>query len=163
MVKENKKLKLNIIDIIIVLFMILAVIGIFYRYNIADEINFNANSETFEIEFLVENVRRGTEDYLKTGEKFYINIESIEIGTVKEIIDVRDAEWYMETSESEMVRTTLPERVDVTGVMQSKGRTTKEGNVMINGNSFVSQGTKFFIHTGKRECWITVMNVTKVG
>jgi len=160
MLKENKKF--NIIDIIIVLFMILAVVGIFIRYDIADDINFGATGEEFEIEFFVKNIQSGTEDYLRAGEKFYINIESTEIGEVIEIIDVRDAVEYVETVDGNLVTSTLPERVDVTGVMRSRGRTTSEG-VMLNGNVFVTHNKEFFIHTGMREVWITVTDIKKVN
>ena len=163
MVKENKRLKFNIIDVIIILFVILAVIGIIRRYDIADEINFNATGESFDIEFFVHDILKGTEEYLQAGEKFYITIDSIELGTVTEILDVRDTVTYVETVGGDIYTSFLPERVDVTGIMRSTGRTTREGNVMINGNSFVAPGTSFFIHTGKRECWITVMNVTPVS
>ena len=163
MLKDNKKLKFNIIDLIILLFVILAVFGIIYRYDIADEINFSANNEIFEIEFFIKDVRRGTEDYLQAGEIFHINIESTAIGTVKELIDVREAVAYVETSDGEIVRSTLPERVDISGIMMSRGRTTREGNIMLNGNIFITVGKEFFIHTAKREVWITVMNINPVN
>ena len=163
MVKENKKPRFNIIDIIIILIMILAVAGIIIRYDIADDINFNATGETFEIEFFVHDILKGTEEYLQAGETFYITIDSIELGTVTEILDVRDTVSYVETVGGDIVESFLLERVDVTGIMRSTGRTTREGNVMINGNAFVAPGTNFFIHTGKRECWITVMDVRPVS
>jgi hypothetical protein len=162
MVKENKKARFNIIDLVIVLFVILAAAGIVYRYNLADRINLNANSETFEIEFFIGNIMSGTEDYLYPGEKFYINTESIEIGTVKEILDVRDAVTYVAGLEGDLTKSYLPGRVDVTGIMTSKGRTTKEG-YMVNGNIFVAEGKEFLIHTGKRECTITVMSIKPVS
>jgi hypothetical protein len=162
MVREHKKLRFNVIDLIIVLFMILAVVGIIIRYDLADDINFGATGEEFEIEFMVMNIMRGTEDSLQAGEKFYITIESIFIGEVINIIDVRDAVEYVEMVNGDIVRSTLPERVDVTGVMRSRGRTTREG-VMLNGNIFVTTNTRHFIHTGRREAWITIMNITPVG
>jgi hypothetical protein len=162
MVKDNRKLKFNIIDLIIILFMILAIIGIIIRYDLADDINFGATGEEFDIEFMVMNIQRGTEDYLQAGEKFYITIESIFIGEVTDIIDVRGAVEYVETTDGNIVGSTIPERVDVTGVMRSRGRTTKEG-VMLNGNIFVTANTRHFIHTGKRECWIVIMDVQPVN
>jgi hypothetical protein len=162
MVKESRKIKFNIIDVVIILFIILAVIGIFIRYDIADDINFNASGETFEIEFIVEKILSGTEVYLQAGEKFYINIERTEIGMVKEIIDIREAVENVPTNHGEIVKSTLPDRVDVTGIMTSRGRTTADGSIMLNGNIFVTENKEFFIHTGKRECWIRVMSIKKV-
>ena len=162
MVKDNKKFKFNIIDLIIILFIILAVTGIIIRYDLADDINFGATGEEFEIEFMVMDVMRGTEDYLQAGETFYIDITSIPIGEVIDIIDVRDSVRYVQTTEGDIVTSSVQERVDITGVMRSRGRTTREGT-MINGNIFVTANTRFFIHTGKRECTIIVMNVKPVN
>jgi hypothetical protein len=162
MVKENRKFRFNIIDLIIVLFMILAVIGIIIRYDIADDINFNASGETFEIEFYVSDIRAGSEEFLQAGETFYITIDSIELGTVLRLTDVREAIVYLETSEGDIVQSFAPGRVDVTGIMRSTGRTTREGNIMLNGQSFVAPGAHFFVHTGKRECWITIMSIERV-
>ena len=162
MVKDAKKFKFNIIDVIIILFIILAAAGIIIRYDLAEDINFGATGEEFDIEFMVLDIQRGTEDYIQAGEKFYITIESIFIGEVIDIIDVRDAVDYVQTVDGDLVISSLPERVDVTGVMRSRGRTTKDG-VMLNGNIFVTANTMHFIHTGKREVWITVTNVQPVG
>ena len=162
MVKDNKKFKFNIIDLIIILFIALALAGIIIRYDLADDINFGATGEVFEIEFMVIDILRGTEHYLQAGETFYINIDSVPIGEVIEIIDVQDSVRYVQTSGGDVVRSSVSERVDVTGVMRSTGRTTKEG-VMLNGNIFVTANARFFIHTGKRENWIMVMNVKPVS
>ena len=159
MVKDNKKLRFNVVDLIIVLFMALAVVGIFRRYNIADQLNLAAFGETFEVEFVVRNIMRGTEHYLQAGETFHITIESIPIGVVEEIWDVRDAVEYVQTVEGDILRSSLPNRVDVTGIMISSGRTTRDGNIMINGNAFITTGSQFFIHTGRREVQITVLDV----
>ena len=162
MVRENKKSKFNIIDLIIVLLMALAIVGIFLRYNIADDINFNATGEVFEIEFYAPAMLSGTEDYLYAGEKFHINIESMLIGEIKEIIDVREAVINVTNAEGDIVKSTSPNRVDVTGIMISKGRTTKDGNIMLNGNIFVSEGKDFLAHTSMRECTIYIMDIKKI-
>jgi len=160
MVKENKKLRFNVIDLVIVLFMILALVGIFFRYNMADRLNLMARGVTFEIEFLVEDIQRGTEHFLQPGERFHITLESIEIGTVWEILDVRGAVAYVETVEGDILRSYRPERVDVTGIMRSQGRIAPDGTYMLNGNTFVAVNSNFFIHTGLREVLITVMDIT---
>ena len=162
MVKDNKKFKFNIIDLIILLFVILAVAGIIIRYDLAEDIRFRATGEEFEIEFMVMNIQGGTERYLQAGERFYIRLESIEIGQVIDIIDVREAVRYVETIRGDIVRSSSPERVDVTGVMRSRGRTAA-GGVMLNGNEFVTVNSTLFIHTGRRECWIIITDIRPVS
>jgi len=161
---KERKARFNIIDLIIVLFIILAAVGVVLRYNLTDNIYFNANGETFEIEFETrENIQEASQDYLKPGVKFYINIESMEIGTIKEILEIRNpALGYEGILQGDVVKSDLPGRIDVRGIMVSTGRTTKEG-VMINGNSFVAPGKEYLIHTGYLEVNIRILSVKKVG
>ena len=161
---KEKKARFNIIDLLIILFIILAAFGIVMRYNLADDIYFNAYGETFEIEFLIGDIQEASQDYLQAGETFYINVESLEIGTIKEILDVRNpAPGYDKDVNGNILKTELPGRIEITGIMISKGRTTKDGDVMINGNSFVGPNREFLVHTGKWEGMIRIMNVTKVS
>ena len=164
--KENikeKKNGFNVIDLIIVLFILLAAVGIVWRYNLADKINLNATGETFEIEFLIQNIQEASQDFLQPGESFYITIESIEIGTIQKIIEVRNpALFYDRDKNGNIVRSELNGRIDVTGVMISKGRVTDDG-YMINGNAYVAANKDFLVHTGKWEGTITVLSVKRIG
>jgi len=159
--KDGRKprLRFNIIDLIIILFMLLAIVGIAWRYNIADQVNFRARGATFEIEFHIASIMRGTEYSIRAGERFYVGIDSVEIGVIWEILDVRDAVAYVEMLDGTIVRTYVPERVDVTGIMRSVGRVSPEGNYLIGGTRHVSANSTFFVHTGRRENWITVISV----
>ena len=161
---KEKKSGFNIVDLLIVLFVILAAAGIVMRYNLADEIQFNALGETFEIEFKIGPIQEASRKYLKPGEKFYINIEGLEIGTIKEILDITDpAVDYDTVINGTVIRTELPGRIEVTGVMTSKGRTTRDGDIYLNGNSFIAAGGEFLANTGKLEVTVRILSVKKVG
>jgi len=162
--KENKEKKsgFNIIDLIIVLFVILVVVGVVMKYNLADKINLNAQGDTFEIEFIIQEIQEASQKYLQPGRSFYITIESIKIGEITDILDIRPAVWYSEKLNGDVIKTELPGRIDVTGVMTSKGRMTKDG-VMINGNSFVGPNKEFLTHTGEWEGLIRIISVKKIN
>ena len=161
--KENKEKKsgFNIIDVIIVLFIILAVAGIIMRYNLADKINLNANGETFEIEFLILDIQEASQKYLDEGKSFYITSESIKIGEITIILSVIPSVHYAEDVHGNINKTERPGRIDMTGIMKSTGRTTKEGT-MINGNTFVAPNKELFAHTGEWEGVVRVLSVKKV-
>ena len=167
--KDNKNIKpkekksgFNIVDFIIIIFIILAAAGIVMRYNLADKINLNAHGETFEIEFLILDIQEASRQYLKEDKTFYMTIESIKIGEITKILDIRPAVFYSEKLEGDIVKTEKPERIDVTGIMTSTGRTTKEGH-MINGNTFVAPNKELYVHTGEWEGWIRVLDVKVVS
>ncbi|MCL2813921.1 MAG: DUF4330 domain-containing protein, partial [Oscillospiraceae bacterium] len=164
--KEKKPgFKFNIIDLIIILFVAAALVGIAMRYNLADKINLNANGETFEIEFITGwNIQEASQQYFEPGVSFYINIDSIKIGEIKEILDIRNPAFdEVVDLRGNIVKTEVPGRIDVIGVMKSTGRTTKEGNVMINGNQFVAPNKEFLVHTGYIEGWIRIISIKKAG
>jgi len=162
MKEKEKKSGFNIIDLIIILFIILAVVGIFMRYNLADQINLNANGETFEIEFQIWDIQEASQQYLTEGKSFYMTIEHIKIGEITTILDVRPAIHYSEGLRGDISKTERPGRIDITGIMTGTGRTTKEGH-MINGNTFVAPNKELYVHTGEWEGVIRVISVTKVG
>ena len=161
---KEKKPGFNIIDVIIVLFIAAALAGIAMRYNLADTINLNANGETFEIEFITAwDIQEASQRYFEPGVCFYVNIDSIKIGEIKEILDVRNpALEHVVDLSGTIVETEKPGRIDVIGVMKSSGRITKDGEFMINGNQFVAPNKEFFVHTGNLEGWIRIISVKKV-
>ena len=165
MVNKAKKTRFNLIDFIIILFVAMAAVGIFLRFNLADEINFNATGDIFEIEFVTAgHIQEASQDYFITGEKFYIHIESLEIGEITEILDIRNpAEVYVLDLNGNISKSEQPGRIDVRGVMRSRGRMNKDGEYMINGNINVASNKEFFVHTGKWEGTIKIISVTKAN
>ena len=161
--EKEKKPIFNIIDLIILIFIVLAVVGIVMRYNLADKVNLNANGETFRIEFMTsENIQKASQKYFREGVSFYMTVEGVKIGEITGIIDVRDpAVWYSEKVDGKIIKTELPGRIDVRGVMVSAGRTTSEG-VMLNGNMFVAPNKELKVQTGEWEGSIRVINVEKI-
>jgi len=163
--KEKKPgFRLNVIDLVIVLFVVAALAGIAVRYNLADKINLNATGEIFEIEFESGwNMQEASQQYFEPGVSFYINIDSVKIGEIKEIIDIRNPAFeYIVDLHGDIVKSDVPGRIDVIGVMRSTGRITKDGDFMINGNQFVAPNKEFLVHTSHIEVWIRIRKVTKV-
>jgi len=162
---KEKKSGFNIIDLIIILFVVLAAVGIVMRYNLAEQINLNANGETFEIEFMTGwNVQEASQQYFRPGVSIYYTLESMKIGEITEILDVRNpAVDYGRILNGDLVKIEIPERIDIYCVMQSTGRITNDGDYMINGNTFVAPNKELFIHTSEWEGWIRILSVKKVN
>lgn len=161
--KNERRIRFNVIDLLIILFIIAAVAGIFIRYNLADQLYLNARGEEFEIEFLIENIQEESQRYLQPGTPFYITNENTELGKVKEILDIREAVNYIADMYGNLGRVELPGgRIDVTGIMTCYGRTTKEG-YMINGNAFAAVNKQYLVKTGELMVNITIMDIKKVN
>ncbi|GHV10700.1 hypothetical protein FACS1894219_00620 [Clostridia bacterium] len=156
-----KPKRFNIIDIVILLIVIFAAAAILLRLGVVEQISLWGNEE-YELEFQINDIQEKSQDYLKPNEVFYINIDSTSIGTIKEILDIRPAFQYNESSTGELLKSDLPGRIFVSGVLLSKGKGTKEG-FMLNGNMFVAPGKEFLVHTSRLEVNITIIDVKKAG
>ena len=165
MINKEKKARFNIIDFIIVIFILMAVAGIIWRVNLADEIYFNATGDVFEIEFVTAgNIQEASQDYFIIGEKFYIHIESLEIGEITEILEIRNpGEAYVQDVKGNVTESESPGRINVRGIIKSRGRTNKNGEHMINGNINVAPNKELLVHTGKWEGYIRIVSVTKTN
>ena len=164
MTAKSKKSKFNIIDFLIVLVIIFIVIGVIWRYELASNINFRANQEKFEVEFIIQDIQEASQYFLTAGESFYITVSSIKIGEIKEILDIRPAEIFVRTQEDaslDVVKSEMPGRIDITGVFTAYGRRVDTG-YMINGSIYCAAGKDFLIHTGILETTITVLSMNVV-
>jgi len=162
---KEKKSRINILDIIIILFVILAGVGIVIRFNLANEIILKSNMDTFEIKFVTEShIQEASMQYFRETVPLFINIENLKIGEITQIIDNgNSADFYSEDLHGNIVKTDLPGRIDVIGMMTSTGKITKDNEYMINGNVFVSPNVQFFVHTGEIEVYIRVISVEKIS
>ena len=161
MTARAKKAKFNIIDVSIILIIVLITAGIFLRYDLAKNINFQANQDKFEIEFIIQDIQEYSQNYLTAGESVYITISSIKIGEIKEILDIKPSEIFVQIQDGEstyMVESERPGRIDITGVMVSYGRRVDTG-YMINGNVYCATGKEFLFHTGPLETTMTVLSI----
>jgi hypothetical protein len=161
MIARPKKSKFNLIDFSIILIIIFIIIGVFYRYDLAKNINFQANQDKFEIEFIIEDIQEASQKFLTAGTSFYITISSIKIGEIKEILDIRPAAIFVQTQDddsADIVKSEKPIRIDVTGVLTCYGRKVDTG-YMINGSIYCAAGKEFLIHTGPYETTITVLSM----
>lgn len=163
MTAKTKKSKLNAIDVSIILIIVLIIIGVAWRYDWAKKINFQANQDKILVEFKVsDNIQERSQKYLTAGTSFYITTASIKLGEIKEILDIRPAELFVQTQDGDsidIVKSYVPNRIDVSGVLLCYGKKVDSG-YMINGNIYCAAGKEFLIHTGELEVYITVINVS---
>lgn len=155
----KKKSRFNILDILIIITVAAIVTAIALRYDVITKVGLQSSSDDFDITFIVENIQQESEQYFTQGEQFIITKSLKPIGTLKEVLDVREAKMYVTTADGKIVKTDIPKRIDLTGVLSCKGRYTDDG-YMIGGNQFVAPGKDFIIRSGNIEIMITVLAIT---
>jgi hypothetical protein len=163
--KKKTKLKINIIDFLIIITLIAVAVGIAWRYDLASRIGFNSRNETFDLIVIIRNIQTHSQDFLQPDSDVFVGMEDLKIGRITEIVDIRPAIvdsviFDEETGRMKIVRSEYSdERMDIILRIESEGSITSEDKHMINGIIYVASGSEFFIHTWGVEANIVVLRV----
>ncbi len=144
-----KKLRFNVIDIILVLVIILAVGGIFIRSGIGEKISVSSQSEEVEIRFLALNVDHAAGDFFIEGDTAYLNSTGKEIGNISSEKTIVPAEKLITLADGTIIKTESHDarKIDVRGGILASGVFTEDGSFMLDGNTCLVPGMTLSFHT----------------
>lgn len=160
--------KFKALDVVILILILTAVVGVYFRYNILDTLTGSKNLKDYVVSFEINNVQYKTENYINIGDKVYYS-NGDELGTLIEASDNAKMALipkpttinYLPYGELQAVELTYPEntRIDAQGRIQCKGRYTSESGFLHNGNTPVSVGDRISVKTELVTVEITVTNI----
>ena len=158
--EKNQKVKnapkFGVIDAVIILLVILAVVGIYFRYNIIDLISENKKLEQYTITFSIENIRQTTPNYVNVGDNVYFAADSELFGTLMAFsentgaLSITPASEYFTNSAGEFTEVFYPNnesRINAVGKLSCEGRYSAEGGLLVNGESHLSAGQTVEVQT----------------
>ena len=153
----NKK-KFNIIDIVLILAVIAVIAGVAIRSGFTDKFSQKLDDGHIEYEFIINSIKETSRDRFDAGTKIYSQTTQKEIG---EIISVttRTAEAYIELPGGEIVKTYIPDRIDVMGKAKVKGNLDADGRCMLDGTTHIAAGKNIFARTSEITFMFTVEGV----
>ncbi len=161
--ERTKKLKFNLLDVIIIIVAIALITGLVIRFNLADRI---INSEQqARVTFLVSGIRTDTVDEsLLEGDIFYCKKFNGQFG---ELIDrdqfkVSPAKQLLDNEQGIAVESKLDYRSDVVGYIKATGRFDDERGFLADGVNQIAPGGEYEIHSSHRSMIITVLSVDPV-
>lgn len=152
------KKRFNIIDAVLILAILAICAGVFIRSGFADKISNRAANGELEYEFIVNSVKLTSEDYFKVGGKLYSQTTGDEVGEIVSFY-TRPAEAYIELPTGEIVKTTIPDRMDVLGVAKVKGTRASDGRCMLDGTTHIAAGKNIYARTNEISFMFTVESV----
>ncbi len=173
MMDKNGKLfgKISIVDIAVILVLIVGVCGFFYTKAELDKGNVLSNSDAMlikssaktdalEVALKIENVRDITRDAVIVGDEVYITATNKLLGNVVRVESEPHKTDAM-TDEGVIYKATIPERFDVTIVVEAEGKKKPEGYFTSN-NFHLYYGKSIevktsTIQTNPQICGITVI------
>lgn len=140
-----KKIKFNAIDFLILLVIVAAIVSVIFRSSLKDEISALRSNETIVCTVRINNVQKESFDYINLDDKLFASSDDKFLGTVVEKTS-RPAETYISLDSGDIVKTYIPNRIDIMLTLECPGRVTDEG-CMVDGNFFIASGSYISAYT----------------
>ena len=169
--EQKKKFRLSAFDAVLIVLLaaclVAAGFGYYFKHASADAALSEDAKEEYAVMFECYDVAQFHAQLLKEGE-VYMLPDNSEFGTLSEKVTMTPALTYTQKSDGTYVRTYAPEngdqtRVDVSGVVRTKGARNSRGILLI-GNAFEAiPGSSFIIHNSTVSIRVTITAVEKVS
>lgn len=154
---KNKALKIKALDIVIVLLVLLAVLGVYFRYNSLNIFENKSNTEQYTISFSIENIRYSTPEHLHVGDCAYFQDSGELLGTfMAESENMENialkctaaSEYFMDETGT-WVEVSYPQdtRVQAEGKLLCNGIKTENNTFLVNGSVFLAANQIVAIQT----------------
>ena len=170
--KEKRKLpRFGVLDAVIILLVIVAAIGIYFRYDVVDLLKSRQNAENFVVTFSVENIHPYTPEYLNLNDSVYISDSGELLGTLISESDASELPYNITpaseilTFNGEPVEVNYPDsntRVNIKGRISCHGVTAENGAVLVNGASYLASGQALNVYTESVSVCIQILEIEKV-
>ena len=153
---ERTRPRFGVLDAVIILLVIIAVVGVYFRYNILDFISSAKNLEDYTISYSIEDIRYTTPNYINVGDEVYFEDSGKHFGTLINAsenmgaLSITPASEYFTTSKAEIVEVFYPDsqsRVDAKGRMTCRGSYSDDGGFLVNGSTFIASGQMVSVKT----------------
>ena len=159
---QTKKLRLNIIDFLIIIVLIGAAVGIALRAGVIERVTNQSNLEEAKISFLIQDIQESSADYFKTGDVFYAEKLDCEFGRL-ESRQILPAEAFVANMNGELIKTHASNnRIDVRGTVVGVGTFTDEG-FLLAGINFIAPGATVHIQSSDLDVNVTITGVERVN
>jgi len=156
----NKK-KFNIIDLVLILAVVAVIAGVAVRSGFTDKFSQKLDDGHIEYEFIINSIKATSADRFESGTKIYSQTTQKEIGEILSVT-TRSAEAYIELPSGEIVKTYIPDRIDVIGKAKVKGNLDSDGRCMLDGTTHIAAGKNIFARTSDITFMFTVEGVSFV-
>lgn len=160
--KSGKKLRLNIIDFLIMIVVIGAIVGIALRMGVVERVTNQSNMEDAKISFLVQDIKETSADYFRIGDVFRADNLDCEFGKL-ESRQFMPAEAFVANENGVLIKThSSNNRIDVRGTVLGAGTFTDEG-FLLAGINFIAPGSEVKLQSSDIEVTVTITAIEKVA
>ena len=159
----KKKSRFNIIDLLIIIVIIAAVATVAVRLDLADKIVQATAEDSARVTITVFSIDQAAVGAVSEGDELVweqYSFPSVDESASRK--EVANAVKYNTVEDGSYVKTTDPERYDLTLTVDTKGTFTEEG-YMLGGKSYLAAGKTVTFHNGKTALTSLVISVNEIG
>ena len=169
--KEKTLPRFSVLDAVIIIIVIAAICGIYFRYNIMEMISARRNIKEYTIEFSIDNINASTTRFIQENDEIRFANDNEHFGTVikdsqgisDNILSITPAfEIFTENGQAFPVFYPEDTRVNAVGTMRCKGTYSDNGIFLINGSRSISSGENIQVHTDEVTVTICVLSINPV-
>lgn len=162
--------KFKALDAVVILLAILAVVGMYFRYNILDMITTNKDMKEYTVSFSIQDIRYTTPNYINVGDTVYCAENGEKLGVLlgesedmeNIALSVTPASKVFIKEDGTMEEVFYPNsesRVNASGRMLCTGNYTNEGGFLVNGARYLSAGQTITVKTELVTVCIIIHNI----
>ena len=170
--KVKKVPRFSVLDIVIVLLVVVAIVGVYFRYNIIDIVTNAMDIKEYTVSYTIENIRAETpKKYVNIGDKMYFADSGDEFGTLiaaSENVVALSSDIASETfvtADGKVVTSPYPmdKRVMATGRLNCEGKYSSDGRFLVNGLTHITMGQYVDVKTEMVTVTIRIDNIALVA
>ncbi len=168
---KNEKVipRFGVLDAVIIIIVIAAICGIYFRYNIIDMISAKRNIKEYTVEFSIDNINYSTTRFIQENDEIRFASDNERFGTL-----IKDSEGISDnvlsitpasetfTANGHVFPVFYPEdtRVDAIGIMRCEGTYSDNGIFLVNGSRSISSGEIIQVYTDEVTVSLCVLSIT---
>ncbi len=154
--KQRNIPRFGVLDAVIILLVIVAVVGVYFRYNIVDLVSGTSNMDEYVVSYSIEDIRYTTPNFINVGDKMYFSDTGEEFGDLiassgnMAALSVTPASEYFTDKNGALVEVMYPNsqsRVDAKGRLTCVGRFSENGGFFVGGSTFIASGQYIGVNT----------------
>ena len=162
--------RFKLLDAVVILLVLVAVVGVYFRYNMMESFLSRRNIQDYTISFTIRDIRYTTPNYINVGDQVHDASSGELMGSIIQESDdmsnmalrVTPASRFFTRGDGTIAEVFYPNdesRVDANGRMACRGSYTSDGGFLLNGTTSMCAGQSVAVET---ELVSFVLTITEI-
>lgn len=165
---ERGRVRFNVLDAFIIILVIAAVVGVYFRYSILDFLRSDMNAEKYVVTYSMDDIRYTTPNYIHADDKVYFASSGELFGTIiresenQGVLNIMPASKEFVDSKGDVKEVFYPNsesRVTAKGKLVCEGYYDPEGGFFVDGNTYIAAGQTIEVRTETVSVRMSVLSI----